>query len=73
LKSKVGQSIDDATAPGTITANKGQVRVTCGDRVWLHLVEVQLPGKKPVTGGDFTNGMRIQPGECFDRESDPQS
>jgi methionyl-tRNA formyltransferase len=69
LKSKVGQSIEGTEAPGTVTAIKGQVSVTCGDRVRLHLIEVQIPGKKPVSGSDFANGMRIQAGECFDREN----
>ena len=73
LKSKVGESFDGADGPGTIFAVKGQVSVTCGDRVRLHLMEVQLPGKKPVSGGDFANGMRIQVGEQFDRESSQQS
>jgi len=73
LKSRVGESTDDAASPGTITAIKGQVTVTCGDRVRLQIIEVQLPGKKPVSGGDFANGMRVQSGEGFDRESSQQS
>jgi len=73
LKSRVGPSIEGAEAPGTITATKGQVSVTCGDRVRLHIMEVQLPGKKPVSGGDFANGMRMQAGEQFERESSQQS
>ena len=71
LKSKVGPPMAGSAnrvAPGTIVAAKGAVAVACGDGVQLELIEVQLPGRKPVSGGDFANGMRIQPGESFERE-----
>jgi methionyl-tRNA formyltransferase len=63
--------MDVAKPPGSITfsrASKGTVIVACGDGVGLELIEVQLPGKKPVSGGDFANGMRIQSGDCFELE-----
>jgi methionyl-tRNA formyltransferase len=68
MKSKVGQLLEVAKSPGSILASKGLVTVACGDGVGLVLIEVQLPGRKPVSGSDFANGMRIQPGDCFELE-----
>jgi methionyl-tRNA formyltransferase len=68
LKSKVGRLLEVAKSPGSIIASKGVVTVACGDGVGLELMEVQLPGKKPVSGSDFANGMRIQAGDCFELE-----
>lgn len=73
LKSKVGRSAEVAEAPGSISASRGLVTVSCGDGVRLELVEIQLPGKRPVSGSDFANGMRIQAGDCFEREAGPLS
>ena len=58
---------------GSIIATKGQLMVACGDGVALELIEVQLSGKKPVSGGDFTNGMRVQTGDKFEREKEQRS
>jgi methionyl-tRNA formyltransferase len=68
LKSKVGRRLEVAESPGSIVASKGVVTVSCGDGVGLELIEVQLPGRKPVSGSDFANGMRIQTGDCFECE-----
>ena len=68
LKSKVGRPLEVAKSPGSITTPKGPVTVACGDGIGLELIEVQLPGKKPVSGSDFANGMRIQAGDCFEQE-----
>jgi len=68
LKSKVGRPVEAANSPGSILASKEGVLVACGDGVGLELIEVQLPGRKPVSGRDFTNGMRIQPGDGFELE-----
>jgi len=73
LKSKVGQSSEAAESPGSIAAARGLVTVACGDGVRLELIEVQLPGRKPVSGSDFANGMRIKAGDCFEREGGEQS
>jgi methionyl-tRNA formyltransferase len=45
--------------PGTVIA--GPV-VAAGEGA-IELVEVQLPGRRPVRGADFVNGSRVQPGE----------
>jgi methionyl-tRNA formyltransferase len=68
LKSKVGRTLEASKIPGSITASKGLVTVACGDGVALELTEVQLPGKKAVSGSDFANGMHIQAGDCFEQE-----
>src|SRR5215471_9252288 len=51
LKSRVGQTSGSNT-PGTITVTKGKIEVSCGDGLLLELMEVQLPGKKPIAGRD---------------------
>jgi methionyl-tRNA formyltransferase len=68
LKSKIGRPLEESKPPGSILASKGLVAVACGDGVGLELIEVQLPGRKPVSGRDFVNGMRIQPGDSFELE-----
>lgn len=68
LKSRVGLPVEGTVSPGSLKATKGLLGVACGDGVLLELIEVQLPGKKPVSGGDFANGMRIQAGDSFERE-----
>jgi len=39
--------------------------VVCGDGVGLELVEVQLEGKKRISGADFARGQRLQENESF--------
>ena len=68
MKSKTGRLLEVAKSPGSIIVSKGSVIVACGDGVGLELIEVQLPGKKPVSGSDFANGMRVQGGDCFELE-----
>ena len=60
--------METSESPGSLTASKGGVTVACGDGAGLELIEVQLPGKKPVSGNDFANGMRIQVGDYFEQE-----
>lgn len=52
---------DGAGAPGTVLAG---ARVACGAGA-LELVQVQAPGKKPVSGADFFNGARLRGGEVL--------
>ena len=54
--------------PGTlITGVKAEkfLAVVCGDGAWLELLEVQLPNRKPQTGIDFVNGLRVAAGEIL--------
>ena len=50
---------DEATGvtPGTISAEKGQLRIATNDR-WLQIDELQLSGKKRMKTADFLNGNR---------------
>jgi methionyl-tRNA formyltransferase len=73
LKSSVGGLVEGARSPGSVIAMKGHLDVVCGDGVRLELIEVQLPGRKAVSGGDFANGVRIQAGDSFEREGGQSS
>jgi methionyl-tRNA formyltransferase len=73
LKSRVGQPVEGKSTPGRISVLKGIVTVECGDGFQLELVEVQMPSRKPVSGSDFANGMRVRTGDLFQQEDGPQS
>jgi len=72
LKSRVGQPVEGTSSPGKISVMKSAVSVDCGDGVQLELIEVQLPSRKPVSGSDFANGMRVKTGDMFQPEESPQ-
>ena len=55
--------VADAPEPGTVVSVDPLV-IACGEGS-LELVEVQAPGRKPVSGGDFGRGLRLQPGELL--------
>ena len=48
--------------PGTLSLVDGLPHLVCGEGA-LALLEVQLPGKRPVPGADFARGSRIPEGE----------
>lgn len=51
--------------PGEVVGiNREGVMVACGDGV-LMLTELQLPGRKRVSGAEFANGVRLEIGERF--------
>jgi methionyl-tRNA formyltransferase len=66
LKSKAEWDQTWTQSPGTIIAVKKSLAVVCGDGTLLEVLEVQLPNRKPSSGRDFLNGLRIQPGEKFE-------
>jgi methionyl-tRNA formyltransferase len=72
LKSRVGQPVEGKAPPGKISVMKGAVSVDCGDGVQLELIEVQFPSRKPVSGSDFANGMRVKTGDMFQEEERAQ-
>jgi methionyl-tRNA formyltransferase len=52
---------DGRGAPGTVLSAAPLV-VACGSGA-LELVTVQAPGRKPVSGSDFANGLRLSAGD----------
>jgi methionyl-tRNA formyltransferase len=56
--------------PGTIGVDRRSMRVNCGENTALEILQLQPENRKPVTGLDFANGARIQPGEKFERLTD---
>jgi methionyl-tRNA formyltransferase len=55
---------EPALAPGELAAHK-ELWVGTGDGA-LVLSEVQLAGRKRMSGADLVRGLRLQPGERFD-------
>jgi methionyl-tRNA formyltransferase len=53
-----------ALAPGTLDAPGGPLLVGTGDGI-LELVEVQMAGKKKMTGEELARGLRMTAGESF--------
>jgi methionyl-tRNA formyltransferase len=51
---------------GSIIASKASLSVLCGDRNLLEILSIQPEGRKAVSGTDFANGARLQPGEKFE-------
>ncbi len=48
---------------GTVIQSRAGLFAACVDGNWLELKEVQLEGRKRITGRDFANGVRLQPAE----------
>jgi len=62
----------EAPAHGSQTVQPGRLRlagrrlaVQAGDGGWLHLLELQLPGRAAVDGEAFARGARIAEGDAF--------
>jgi methionyl-tRNA formyltransferase len=51
--------------PGDILLETGHLYVACGAASTLHVSEVKLEGRKPVSAREFANGTRLQPRERF--------
>ncbi len=52
-----------AVSEGTLIESRAGLFVVCGDSNWIELKEVQLEGRKRITGLNFANGARLRPGE----------
>ena len=50
---------------GNVVVSKHSLKVVCGDGALLEIVSIQPENRKAVSGVDFANGVRIQPGEKF--------
>jgi methionyl-tRNA formyltransferase len=51
---------------GAIVASRTSLAVVCGDGALLEILSIQPEGRKAVSGTDFANGVRLQPGEKFE-------
>lgn len=54
-----------AAAPGQVARSGRSLQVGCGDGATLELLEVQLEGKKRISGAEFANGQRLQDNETL--------
>jgi methionyl-tRNA formyltransferase len=52
--------------PGSIMVSKGHLAVACGDATSLEILSIQPQSRKAISGADFANGLRVQPGEKFE-------
>jgi len=52
--------------PGSVLLSKTSLAVVCGDGTLLEILSIQPEGRKAVSGTDFANGARMQPGEKFE-------
>jgi methionyl-tRNA formyltransferase len=52
--------------PGAIMAEHGHLSVVCGEGTLLEVKELQLEGRKRLSGREFLNGIRLAPGEKLD-------
>ena len=66
----VGQTPPRQGEAGTIVLEQRMLYVACGDGTALEILQLQPENRKPIAGGDFANGARIQPGEKFERMTD---
>ncbi|HEX5483480.1 MAG TPA: methionyl-tRNA formyltransferase [Terriglobia bacterium] len=64
LESRLGPGF----VPGDLQAAGGNLLIACGGGTALQLIEVQLEGRKRISGRDFANGVRLQPGERLGSE-----
>ena len=55
-----------AVQAGRVTATASALRVQCGDSGWLDLLELQLPGRRVISGAEFAHGFHIQEGDRFE-------
>jgi methionyl-tRNA formyltransferase len=66
VKSRVASRDERGEAPGTIDISNRTLFVVCGKGTSIELLEVQLPNRKPCSGNDLVNGLRIVAGEKFE-------
>jgi methionyl-tRNA formyltransferase len=65
LSSGLSASTPPLSAPGRLTRDHRTLLVTCGENSALELLEIQLEGKKRITGEAFANGQRLQENEIL--------
>ncbi len=52
--------------PGSMVTSKNFLTVVCGDGDLLKIMRIQPENRKAISGVDFVNGARIEPGEKFE-------
>lgn len=67
-RASVGGAALPGERPGTVRS-EGGLEVVCGDGRLLHLVEVQRPGKRPVSSAEFLRGFKVPPGTTLEVSS----
>jgi methionyl-tRNA formyltransferase len=55
-----------ALPPGTILADRANLRIVCGGDTVLDVREAQLEGRKRLSAREFLNGIKIHPEECVE-------
>ncbi len=55
-----------ALQPGRMLATASALRVQCGDGGWLDLLELQVPGRRVISGAEFAHGFHILEGDRFE-------
>ena len=55
-----------AQSPGSVVLSKHSLAVMCGDGGLLEIMRIQPENRKAISGADFANGVRIEPGEKFE-------
>jgi methionyl-tRNA formyltransferase len=68
-KASVAAEPAAAGARGTLVAKDGRLLVVCGDGTALEIAEVQVEGRRRISGGDFLHGIHLQAGEKLDATS----
>jgi methionyl-tRNA formyltransferase len=74
LRSRLVNTRDQTSPPGTFHGiSTDGIMVQCGEGTILELLEVKLAGKKPVSGRDFANGLRLHsPVALFKSDTGPR-
>jgi methionyl-tRNA formyltransferase len=73
LDCRPGQDDPAGAAPGTVLAKSPELRIACGDGTVLHLLSLQRPGRRALSGNAFANGERVAVGERFETPPAPAS
>lgn len=68
-KASVAAQPVGAEARGTLVARGGKLLVACGNGTALEIAEVQVEGRRRVSGPDFLHGIHLQQGEGLDAAS----
>lgn len=65
-KASAAAEATDGPELGTLVARDGKLRVVCGHGTALEVGEVQVEGRRRISGQDFLHGIHLQPGERMD-------